>query len=150
MAGIRALKQNRLWLGLGDRWQNRLQRHVVRVRPFVVAPAEVHPHAVGGNVAERVVEGFNLHFSITHKFGVVYIAEFDVAAHRQIGAVNLQNQASGVNRFVFDFHHVRQRLQIIFVRFVILIGLENGDDARRGGVHKPFFDACRRHRCFSC
>src|SRR6267143_4301608 len=56
VARIGALEGQGLGLGLQRDRQELAQRDVPVVRPLVIAPAEVQPHAVRRDVAERVVE----------------------------------------------------------------------------------------------
>ena len=56
MARVGGLEQQRLRLGLEHDGQQLLERDVVVVRPLVVAPADVHAHAIGRDVAQRMVE----------------------------------------------------------------------------------------------
>ena len=56
---------------------------VVRVRPGVVAPADVQAHAIGGQVAHGVVQRLDLHLGVAHELVVGVVAEQHVPAHRR-------------------------------------------------------------------
>ena len=59
MARIRPFDEQPLRPRLEHDRQERVERHVVMVRALVVAPADVHSHAIRGYVAQRVIQRFH-------------------------------------------------------------------------------------------
>jgi hypothetical protein len=60
VARIGGLDAERLHLGLERDVDDFCHRQIVGVRPLVVAPADVQPHAVGGQPFDRGVEGCDI------------------------------------------------------------------------------------------
>ena len=136
VARVGPFKQHRGGLGLEHHVQNFLQPNITVVRAFVVAPAHMHADALRGHIAQRVVQRLHLQVGIAQKLGVVHVTKLDMAAHGQVGRVNLQVQPGCHNRLVFGGHGVSQRLQILLVAGVVFVGLEHGDHAGGGAVHE--------------
>ena len=115
------------------------QRHVVVVRAFVVAPAEVHPHLLGRDVAGRVVDRLDVQLRAAAELreGLVGV---HVPRHREVGAIELEHDPGRVDLVVLGLHHVRQRGDVLLVAGVVLIGEEDRDHARRGGGHEHILD----------
>ena len=58
----------------------------------------------------------------------------DVAAHRQVGAVDLQDEARLGDGLVLVAHRLGDREQVLLVAAVVLVAEEEGDDAGGGGA----------------
>ena len=61
--------------------------------------------------------------------------------HRQVGSVDLQDQAGVVDRAIFVGQRFRQGHQIGLVAVVMLIEHGRGDDTRRRRRHETFAEA---------
>ena len=106
------------------------QRDVVRVRPLVVAPAHVHPHPVGGNVGDGVVQRLDMDLGAAQKVGIVQVLEARVTAHREVRTVDLQDEAGADDLFVLRPHRGADRVHVGLMRPVVLIGMKHTDGAR--------------------
>ena len=62
------------------------------VRAFVVPPAEVQAELLRRDRRQRRVERFDVHLRHAAKFVERQVRELDVPSHRQVGAVDLQDQ----------------------------------------------------------
>src|SRR2546427_2297028 len=133
---VRALEGQGLGPRLqGDR-QELSQRDIPVMRPLVVAPAEVKANAVGGNVAQRMVERLDIGLGDLQELGVAQIGEREMPPHGEVGAVHLQHEPGPMNRVVLLLHDVDQARQIRFTSRVVLVLQEVRDDPRRGRRHK--------------
>ncbi len=101
----------------------------------------MQPHAIGWDVDQRVIERLDLDLRIPQKRGVVEILEARVTAHRQVGAIQLQQQTRLHDFFVFRPHGFGHRLHVFLMRRVKLIGLEYSHGAGRHCVQEAFGDA---------
>ena len=89
------------------------QRQVGAVRAFVVAPADVQPHAVGRQAFDRAVERRDVALGdLVAEFVVGQVAVLVVAARAEIGAVDLQHEARLDDGAVFGLHHLGQRVDV--------------------------------------
>ena len=64
------------------------------------------------------------------------VAVHDVPAHRQVGRVDLELEPGGHDGLVLGAHRLADRPQVVLGRRVVLVGQEEGDDARRRRVHE--------------
>ncbi len=120
---------------------------VVRVWTFVVAPAHVHAQAVGGNVHERGVERFHLLLRLVQELRFAQVLEAGVACHGEVGAVDLQHETCGYDRFILGAHRRGDGLEVGRVRRVKLVRLEGGYHTGRGGIHEGVrCGMCRERR----
>src|SRR6185437_2839067 len=62
--------------------------------------------------------------------------ETAVPTHREVGTVELQRESRAGDRLVLAPHGFRERAEIVLVRAVILVRLEDRDRAGRGRVHE--------------
>src|SRR5262245_44672191 len=106
------------------------------MRSFVVAPAEMQAHAVGRDVAQRVVERLHVGRRDLHELGVAQSREGQVSPHGQVRAIDLEHEAGPVDRVVLLLHHVDEPRQVGLPTRVILVSQEVSDDAGRGGRHE--------------
>ena len=136
VARVGGFEQQASRLGLEQRRQHGGQRYVMRVRAFVVAPADMHAHAVGGDVAKRVVQDFNMDLGAANELGFAAFRIHHVAAQAEVGGVDLQDQASGDDGLVFVAHPFRHILHVAVQIAVEGAGLEQRDDTGRGAVHE--------------
>ena len=106
------------------------------VRPLCVAPADVKPHLLPGDVADGVVDGPDVqrHHLLEYLDGVVLVSH--MAFHGQVRAVQLQHDPSGGDQFVFLAHLFRQGHDVFFVGGVVGIAQSQGYDSRRCGAHE--------------
>ncbi len=96
----------------------------------------MHAHAIGGNIGRGRVQGFDIGLSRAQESLFRHILVAGVARHRQIGAVELQVETGGGNRFIFGPHRRDQIRQIGFVAGIESVGLKRRDQARRRGIHE--------------
>ena len=99
------------------------------VRTLVVAPAQVHAHLVGMDVARGVVQRLDVEPRLAAELVQAGVVELDVATHGQVRAVELQHQPRLRDGFVFLLHRLGDGLQVGFSRWVVLIVQEQRDDA---------------------
>src|SRR5579862_3325993 len=117
------------------------QRNVVMVRPVKAAPADMQPHLVARDAAQRMVERVDPQRRI---FAIVRERDFRQAspAVGQVGIVDLQFEPGVDNRAVFLVHRVGDREHELFVAFVIFVGDPMLDRARRIGRQERPRDIC--------
>ena len=101
------------------------------VRALVVAPAQVDAHAVAGHVAQRLVDGVDVDGGALDEDLVGLVAVHDVAAHGEVGRVDLQVEAGLDDALVLGLHRLGDGVEVLVGAVVVLVGLEEGDDARR-------------------
>ena len=105
------------------------QRHVVMVRALVVAPAQMHTRLVGRDVGQRVVERLDVQAGHGPKFVEAQRSELDVPPHREIRAVDLENEPGPGHRLVLVFHRVGDGEEVRLVGRVVVVAKEEGHDA---------------------
>ena len=108
------------------------------MRTFVVAPANVHPHALDGHVAQRVVQHLDVLGSAIQEFFDAAVAIHRVTTHRQVGCVDLHEQTRSDDQLVLRAHRLRHRFQIVVLRLVVVVRLEQRDDTWRCSVQESF------------
>ena len=123
-----------------------LDRDVEVVRALVVAPADVQAHPLGGHVGQRAVDRRDVPLGGLHEHVVGLVAVHDVTAHREVGGVDLQLEARVDDALVLGLHRVRERVEVLVERLVVLVGLEERDDAGRRRVHEAAGPRPRRRR----
>ena len=96
----------------------------------------MHPEPISGDVANGVVQRFDVHGHATAKLGGVHPCVRGVAAHGQVRAVELHGDASGRNRFILVTHRLRDRVDVLLVGGVPLVAEEERDHARRRRAHE--------------
>src|SRR3989442_1320784 len=136
VARARERQRERADLCAIDDRQQRLQRHVVRVRPVVVAPAEVQANAIGGQPRDRLVDGVDVQGDGPQEAVERLVLEEARALHGQVRAVELQHEAARHDQLVFLAHLARERLHIALVGAVVGVQHDGGDHAGRGGRHE--------------
>ena len=85
----------------------------------------------GGTSRERMVERLDVQLGDLAKLGRAGAGELDVAAHREVGAIDLQQEARAMDRVVLDLHRVGERGDIGLVRRVVRVAEELRDHAGR-------------------
>ena len=98
----------------------------------------------GGDVGERVVERLDVHPGAFAEFREAQVRILDVAAHGEVGAVDLQHDAGFGDRLVFLAHRLGDREQIRLLARVVVVAEEQRDDAGRGRAHERFGPAHAR------
>src|SRR5438046_2781482 len=136
VARARERQRERADLCAIDDRQQRLQRHVVRVRPVVVAPAQVQANAIGGQPRDRLVDGVDVQGDGAEEAVERLVLEEARALHGQVRAVELQHEAARHDQLVFLAHLARERLHIALVGAVVGVQHDGGDHAGRGGRHE--------------
>ena len=63
-----------------------------------------------------------------------------MAPHGEVRRVDLEVQPGRDDRLVLGLHRVRERFEVLVARVVVLVRLEERDDAGRRGVHEPAGD----------
>src|SRR5260370_37499572 len=107
------------------------------MRTFVIAPAQMHAHAIRRNARERMVEHLDMELDRLAEVREGQILELDVATHREVGTVDLHNESSLVNRVILDAHRVAKRTDISLVALVVIVvEEERGNSGRRRAVER--------------
>jgi len=133
---IGALEGERLRTGPERDGQDLAERDVAVMRALVVAPAQVQAKSIGRDVAERVIERFHVGRGDLQELRVAQVGKRQVAAHRQVGTIDLEHEARAMNCVVLVLHHVGQPRQVGLATWIVLVLQEVGDDAGRGGGHE--------------
>src|SRR5580692_4587428 len=113
---------------------------------MVVAPTEVKPDSIRGNVSASMVEQFNSDGDLAPKFIEIEQSSVDVPAHREVRSIELEDEASRNDRFVFDAHSLGDCFPVFLVRRIVLVFEVDRDDARGRGRHKKL----SRRQLFGC
>ena len=127
MARVGELDRERADPRLIERRQNLRERDVVDVRAFPVAVAHMQPHALARDALDALVDRGNMQLAGLDEIGLGEVAIHHGAVHREVGGVDLQDQAGFRDRPVFLAHLARDGIEIGLLR--IVIGIEHG--ARR-------------------
>ena len=115
------------------------QRQIVGVRAFVIAPADVQPHAVGRQTGSRRIERGDVALGdFFPEFVVGEMPVLIVARRAEVGGVDLQQKSRFDDGGVFMPHHVGQRGDIgVFVR-IMQVDDEARQNSRRRRGHENF------------
>ena len=70
-------------------------------------------HAVGGDVAQRVVDRLDVATARLDEHLVGLVAVHDVAAHREVGRVDLQHEAGVDDALVLGLHRLGERVEVL-------------------------------------
>ena len=106
------------------------------VRSFVISPAEVHAHAVGWYVRQRVIQGFHVLGGALAEVGELETRILDMPAHGQIGTVDLEIESSADDRLVLWPHGFRNCEEVSALVGVIVVAKEQRYHAGRCGSEK--------------
>jgi hypothetical protein len=87
-----------------------------------------------------VVDRLDVHLDAGDELGVGDVSVHDVPAHGEVRGVDLQEEAGRHDGLVLGLHRVRERLEVLVARGVVLVRLEQRDDPGRWGVHEPAAD----------
>ena len=109
-----------------------LEGDVMVVWPFVVAPANVHAHAVGGDPSDRCVQHFDVHARHVLEFLEVEPRVLRMPRHGEVGAIDLEHEARSDDRLVFAGERGAKRFEVVAVRWIVVVQEEGRDDTRRG------------------
>ena len=71
-----------------------------------------------------------MHADAFAEVGQTHVGKPDMAAHREVRAIQLQNQAGLMDGLVLVLHRVGQRSHVGLGGFIVMIGQEARDDAR--------------------
>ncbi len=99
--------------------------------------------AVARNVAQRMIDGRDDLFDEGDECGHRFVFIGDVAFEREIGRIDLQQQAVLDDRFVFDLKRAAERREIIRKRIVMLVAHRRGEDAGRRRAHERLDEDAR-------
>ena len=137
VARIGRLDHQRRRFRLQEDRRNFRQRNVVIVRAFVIAPADMKPHALGRDVAHRVVQHLDMLRRALQEFLLAQVLKAGVMRHGEIGAIELQREARVIDRLVFRLHRRGDGFDIGLMRRIEIVRLERGDETgrRRGHEH---------------
>ena len=78
--------------------QDSCHRNVVDMGTVIVTPADVQPDAVTGDALDAQIDGSDMQFQLPEEFGFPQMTEKPMPFHREIRAVDLQDQARVMNR----------------------------------------------------
>ena len=126
---VGAFEGERLRARLEDDAEDLAERDVTVVRALVVAPAEMQAHAVGRDVAQRVIQRLHVRRGDLHELRVADVRKREVPAHRQVRTVDLEHDARAVDRVVLLLHHVDEPCEIRLAARIVLVRQEVRDDA---------------------
>src|SRR6267143_556157 len=119
------------------------ERHVAVVRAFVVAPAQVHSQPIRRDVRSSVVERLDVQPRVLAEFFQGQARVLDVPAHREVRAVDLQNDAGLRHRLVLVAHRIRDGEKVGLLARVVVVPEEEPDHAGGGRAHErllgPYF-----------
>src|SRR5260370_11514327 len=110
------------------------------MRTFVIAPAQMHAHAIRRNARERMVEHLDMELDRLAEVGEAQILELNMAAHREVRTVDLHNESSLVNRVILDAHRVAKRTDISLVAPGVIVVAEEPDNSVRLPAAEPLLD----------
>ena len=102
------------------------------VRRHGRAPAHMHAHALGRQIAYRVVERRDIDGDDLAVVGEWQVEIDHVPQHREVGDIELEDEAGLDDRLVFAPHHVGKRVDVVLVGLVVAV-LEIARDLARGG-----------------
>jgi hypothetical protein len=80
-----------------------------------------------------MVEQFNSDGDLAPKFIEIEQSSVDVPAHREVRSIELEDEASRDDRFVFDAHSLGDCFPVFLVRRIVLVFKVDRDDARGRG-----------------
>ncbi len=133
---IRRLERDAAGPGREDDVDDVAERHVVVMGPFVVAPAQVHPRLLGRHARQRVVQRVDVQARHLPELLQAEVGELDVAAHAEVGTVDLEHEARGGDGLVLLAHRLGDGEQIGLVARIVVVVEEQRDDTGRGGGEK--------------
>src|SRR6185437_7496428 len=108
-------------MGLEDDIDDVADWNITMVRPFVVSPAQMYSHPIFRNICKRMIKRLDMQFELFAKFSDGRIGELDMAAHRKVRTIDLEDQAGFVNGVILSLHRVGERSQIGLVGLVVVI-----------------------------
>ena len=123
------------------------ERDVVRVRPLVIPPADVEPHAVRGQALGRGVEEGHVALGDAAELVVGLVAILVVARRAEVGAIDLQHKTGRDDGAVFGLHRLGERRDIGVLVLVVEIDDEAREDAGRRRGHEGLGRVRLRDRC---
>ena len=89
------------------------ERQIVRVRAFVIAPADVQPHAIGGQARCGRIEHGDIAFrDPASKFIIREMPVLIVARGGEIRGIDLQQESRLHDGAIFGLHHAGQSGQV--------------------------------------
>ena len=109
-----------------------VQLHVAVVRTFVVAPARVQANAFARDVDQRRVDRGDDAVDEAEKVAERSVLVRHMSFHREIGTVELQQEAVPDDRLVFDAQRLAEGREISVLARIVIVAQRGGDDARRG------------------
>jgi hypothetical protein len=92
----------------------------------------VHAHPLARHILERPIDRRDHALDEAEELAKRPVLIADVALEREIGAVQLQQEAVADDRLVLDPERVRERIEVGVLGIVVLVLDRGGDDARRG------------------
>ncbi len=93
----------------------------------------------GGKIAHRVIERGHVDGNDLAVIRERQIEIDHVAQHREIGAIELQDESGLDDRLVFAPHHVGERVNVFLIALVVAVLEIARDLAGRGRGHEIFF-----------
>ena len=106
------------------------------VRPVVVAPAEVQPHAVARDRRDRLVDGVDVERDRVEEAVERLVLEEARALHGEVRAVELEHESAGDDQLVLLAHLAGEGANVALVRAVKGVEHDRGDDPGRGRGHE--------------
>ena len=134
--GVRQLERERSDPRAVEQGEDRLQRDVRGVRAVVVAPADVQPDPVRGDLRRGPVDGLDVRLDDLEKAVEGLVLEQARALHREVGAVELEQEPARVDQLVLLLHLPCEGEHVPLVGIVVGVQEGRGDDARGGRGHE--------------
>ena len=98
----------------------------------------MHAHALGRNIGDRVVQRGDVDRDDLAEVLDAFVEVDHVAEHREIRAIELENESGIDDRLVFALHHLGEREDIFLFGLVVGILEIARDLAGRGRGHEKF------------
>src|SRR6516164_7629607 len=105
----------------------------------------MQPDTVGRYVDQSMIECLDMQLNGFAKFSEAKVLELHMTAHREVRAVNLEDEARGANGLVLGSHRLSEGAQISFVRWIMLVGQEKSYNPRGSCAHEGFDRMGRGH-----
>ncbi len=112
------------------------------VRPLVIAPAQMQPCLLRRNRGQRMVQSRDMEPCPLAEFLDRQVGILDVPAHRQVRAIDLQNDPGRGDCLVFAAHRLRDGEQVGLLVRIVLVAEEQRDDPWRGGAEESSRGVC--------
>ena len=125
-------------IGFQQHGKDVVERDVAVMRGFRVAPAHVQPHPFARDAPDRLVDDRDDLLDEADKCANRLVLEGDVAFEREIGCIDLQEEAVGHDRLILDPQGSPESGEVGLERVVVFVAHRHGEDAGRRRAHEWF------------